>query len=513
MNEFLPFELSTDAKRLKALETYHILDTPREQYFDDMVEIAANVCRTEIAVINFIGEDRQWFKAETGIGQRELPLDVSICRHAILEKDMLVIPDLKLDNRFTCNPLILQNNGLRFYAGALIKTPDGTPIGTVCVLDRNPRPEGLSVNQRQVLQSLARQVVSEIELRLSKKQLQLENQRLKESEDRLQLGIQIADFGLGTIDYRKSTFVLNDQAAKLFGLPPHLPISRSDVHARFHPEDIEWLEQEIDKLFEAKSSHVFNVEHRVLHPDGTVLWLLARKQIFYDLNELGESVPVSGTLAVRDITYRKKNEDEKNLLVRELHHRVGNLFSIAAGIVNMSARTAMNTDELARSINGRLHALSASHNLVHAYSANDADLLQKAQLSSVISTILQPYTCMECNVVEITGDDLLLDQETLSAISLAFHELGTNAMKYGAFSTLEGSVKVSWNMIENVLKLNWQEKGGPRISGKPSSKGFGTKLTEMLIEQQLKGSVQRKWDPDGLSVEIFIPIKSEHTPI
>ena len=175
----------SEAQRIRALHRYNILDTPTEPLFDDIAQIAAEVCEAPIAVVNFVGNDRQWFKAEVGIGQRELPLDVSICRHAILQPGLFVVPDLSLDDRFEGNPLVHAGGGLRFYAGALLETPDGLPIGTVCVLDTVSRPDGLAQSQARVLATLARQVMSELELRRALADRDAEIARARETEQRL----------------------------------------------------------------------------------------------------------------------------------------------------------------------------------------------------------------------------------------------------------------------------------------------------------------------------------------
>lgn len=155
----------SEPDRLAALDEYLILDTPREALFDDIVELAADTCDAPIAVINFVADTRQWFKAERGIGTREMPLDVSICRHALLQPDVFVVPDLSQDPRFAGNPLVEQAGGLRFYAGALLQTPDGLPLGTLCILDTVPRAAGLAERQARTLTVLARHVMSELELR------------------------------------------------------------------------------------------------------------------------------------------------------------------------------------------------------------------------------------------------------------------------------------------------------------------------------------------------------------
>jgi PAS domain S-box-containing protein len=157
----------TEAERLDALDRYAILDTPPEQDFDDLARMAADLLGTPIAAVNLIAEGRQWFKAEVGIGVREMPLDNSICSQMLLQTDELVIPDLRKDPRFDCNPLVTSAAGMRFYAGELLKTPDGLPLGTLCVLDTKPRPERLTEGQRFVLRTLARQVMSQLNLRQS----------------------------------------------------------------------------------------------------------------------------------------------------------------------------------------------------------------------------------------------------------------------------------------------------------------------------------------------------------
>ncbi|WBU29181.1 GAF domain-containing protein [Rhodopseudomonas palustris] len=154
-----------EQERLSALERYGILDTPREPDFDDIVQLAADTFGAPIAAVNLIASGRQWFKAEIGLGARELPLDVSICAHAIVQSGTMVVPDTRQDTRFVDNPLVTAAGGLRFYAGALLKTPEGLPLGTVCVLDREPRPAGISDLQRRTLEVLARLVMTQLEMR------------------------------------------------------------------------------------------------------------------------------------------------------------------------------------------------------------------------------------------------------------------------------------------------------------------------------------------------------------
>lgn len=152
-----------NTERLAALRRYSILDSPPERDFDDICHLAAQICGTPMSTLTFVDRDRQWFKSEIGVGMRETPLQNSICRHAILEDEALVVPDTLQDDRFRTNPLCFSDPNIRFYAGAVIRTADGLPLGTVCVMDRKPRQ--LSPDQVEALRALARQVMTMLELR------------------------------------------------------------------------------------------------------------------------------------------------------------------------------------------------------------------------------------------------------------------------------------------------------------------------------------------------------------
>jgi len=154
---------SAEARRVAALHSYKILDTPREEEFDDITRVVSAICDTPISVINLIDKERQWFKAEVGLGVRETPLPASICAHAILQPGLFVVPDTLRDERFSDNPLVVGKPHLRFYAGALLETLEGLPLGTICVLDYKPRH--LDENQKALLRLMARQIMKLFELR------------------------------------------------------------------------------------------------------------------------------------------------------------------------------------------------------------------------------------------------------------------------------------------------------------------------------------------------------------
>lgn len=163
-----------EARRLDALQRYDVLDSEPEQAYDDLTTLAAAICRVPIALISLVDNQRQWFKSAVGIDVREMSREVAFCAHAILQPDQVFeVQDAHQDQRFAQNPLVLGDPHIRFYAGAPLVTPQGLPVGTVCVIDREPRQ--LNQIEREGLKSLARQVVAQLELRQARATLERES--------------------------------------------------------------------------------------------------------------------------------------------------------------------------------------------------------------------------------------------------------------------------------------------------------------------------------------------------
>jgi len=133
-----PILSKDDAARVSALQKYAILDSEPEQAFDDLTLLASYVCKTPIALISLIDEDRQWFKSRVGISATETSRDIAFCSTAIQQPDVLVVPDTLQDERFRTNPLVVSEPNIRFYAGAPLINEDGYALGTLCVVDRTP---------------------------------------------------------------------------------------------------------------------------------------------------------------------------------------------------------------------------------------------------------------------------------------------------------------------------------------------------------------------------------------
>jgi GAF domain-containing protein len=156
---------STETARLAALNRYAILDSEPEESFDDLVILAAHICQTPMAMLSLVDDHRQWFKSKLGVQVRETSRESSICAHAIQQGDLFIVPDTMQDARFRENPLVTGEPHVRFYAGAPLINEDGYALGTLCVVDREPRE--LDEAQKEAIQALGRLALRQMELRMN----------------------------------------------------------------------------------------------------------------------------------------------------------------------------------------------------------------------------------------------------------------------------------------------------------------------------------------------------------
>lgn len=194
-------------ERLASLESYNILDTLEEDEFDEITQLASQICQTPVALITLIDQKRQWFKSAVGTDIRETPRELAFCAHTILEKEVLVINDARKDVRFADNPLVTGDPNVTFYAGAPIINEEGYPLGSICVIDTEVKE--LSAQQIAALKTLSNQVLAQLELRRKIKVLEQSNATLLESNVFIQ---KFASMAAHDIKNPLSSILLTSQA-------------------------------------------------------------------------------------------------------------------------------------------------------------------------------------------------------------------------------------------------------------------------------------------------------------
>lgn len=204
---------------------------------------------------------------------------------------------------------------------------------------------------------------------------------------------------------------------------------------------------------------------------------------------------------------RERAEAQRNLLLRELNHRVKNVFALVDSLLLMSARSATSAQDFSVAVRGRLAALNRAHELVQP-GLSETEIVDPCAvpLRQVILDILQPYSQQGSEKVSLTGPDLHVSPKSITGIALILHELATNAAKYGALKHPEGKLVVCWT-VSDVLSLEWSERGVPALSA-PSRTGFGGTLTRRTVESQFKGTIEYRWEARGLDISIRLPMPS-----
>ncbi len=479
------------ARRLKALASTGIMDTPTETAFDDIVRIASAVCGAPIAVVNFIEDQRQWFKAEIGLGVRETPVDVSICAHALLQPGLMVVTDLTGDVRFEHNPLVAGDPELRFYAGAQVSSADGVPIGTVCVLDHTPRPGGLSQAQADTLQALARQVESQLELRAQAHALRDSEQRFRAIADSMPQMVW-STLPDGFHDY------YNARWYEFTGVP-FGSTDGEGWNGMFHPDDQERARARWSHSLE--TGEPYDIEYRLRRHDGVYRWTLGRALPIRD--DAGKIQRWFGTCT--DIDDTRRLMEERELISQELSHRIKNIFSVISGLISLSARRNPTAKDYAQGLRDRVMALGRAHDFVRPHSERSRPTAIRSTAFAMLTELFAPYDHGETPRIRLAGDDVDIDDRAATPLALVFHELATNAAKYGALSEPDGWVDVIGRLEGEDYTVTWTERGGPVVAGAPAVEGFGSTLSQVSVEGQLGGRMTREWLADGLRFILRAP--------
>lgn len=217
---------------------------------------------------------------------------------------------------------------------------------------------------------------------------------------------------------------------------------------------------------------------------------------------------VGAAKIARDITERRRAAEQQQLLLREMDHRVKNLFALIGGLVSLSARSVSTADELAAAVRDRLAALGRAHTLTLRRPETTSQGTQPSMLHALIGAITSPYdtpTGDGRSRVRVTGADVEVSPAAVTNVALLLHEFTTNAAKYGALSTPFGYVEIECAADGQLVELVWRERDGPAVLSVPTTEGFGSRMAQMTVKNQLKGVVSHEWNTDGLTLRLSIP--------
>lgn len=465
-----------------------------ERGLSRLAEIATSLCTTPIAFISVIEDDEMAFRARKGFDLDRIPLSASFCHHVETALGPVVIPDLRKDPRTQNNPLIMER-GVQFYAGNPIMARNGSLIGTVCVLDIKPRPEGLSPAEAMGLEALAEQAATILQLQEHQAQSAQDSRLIVRLSALVDLGnalreaaceadaMEIAGRVLGsTLDADQAGYVDVDDA-----------IGVINVTREWHRHDVPTasgtypIERFADIVAVMRQGEVVTAIDPVAGREGLYSYVRAPillhgrlSGFMYAIDREGrhwdpEDVEFARGVADRlhESVARMRLEAERGLLVGETAHRLKNVMAVTRAIVMQTLSSRVDRTVLA-SIDERLAAYSAAHDLLLTGSANVAPYL------STVESVLDRLSVLDR--VRIVGDNPMLNERTTLALSLLVNELATNAMKHGSLSRAEGDVTLSCYREDDDLVISWSERGGPPAQT-PRRRGFGSRILQIGISR------------------------------
>lgn len=473
---------ANEVARLKALRALHALDSGSDRRFDRIARTAALVLRAPRAAVVLVDADRLWHKARVGIPGGQYPRDGSLADLMIRQPGTVFSDDVTEDPRFAPWRSRLHQVDVRFYAGAPITAPGGEVIGVLSVGDTRAHPPHTEA-ERLALEDLAA-LASEM-LAHDAETINAERQS-RLDQRRVELALDAAGLGEFEWDIAEDRVFVSERLKALTGLTASSAGGEGgDVSFRFvHPDDAARLREEVDQGLRAEGRYLS--EYRMIRPDdGRLRWMQGAGVVVTDKS--GAPLRVIGV--VRDITERKSEEEHRETLLSEMDHRVKNVLAAVQSLATQSARRTTSTEGFISAFAGRLRAMASAHELLTATRWRGADL---AHIAAAELGGLAP------GQARWEGPDLVLTPRAANAVSLALHELATNAVKYGALSVETGRVEVSWERTpDGGFTLHWVESGGPTVAP-PERRGFGSTLLDRVTGRELGGEGRVDYRPDGV---------------
>jgi two-component sensor histidine kinase/PAS domain-containing protein len=315
---------------------------------------------------------------------------------------------------------------------------------------------------------------------------------LERQKQTFDLAMVASDMGTWRYSLADNICVYDANAQRLYGLSEarflHDEVA---VKEKFHPDDLELMWSRVAKALDPRGDGHYDVEYRVRQLDGGWRWLSAWGLVEFE-GDGAERRPVAIVGASRDLTKLKQAEELQRLLLNELNHRVKNTLATIQAISWQTLRSARDLPSAREALDRRICSLAQAHDLltVRAWSG--------ANLTDVVIRALDAFAPTQ---VKISGGALDVSPKHALSLSLALHELATNATKYGALSCPEGRVNVQWGVQKGTLQLDWEESGGPPVAP-PTKKGFGSRLLEDLVIRDLAGHTKLIYDVSGVRCSI-----------
>lgn len=266
----------------------------------------------------------------------------------------------------------------------------------------------------------------------------------------------------------------------------------------FHPEDQERAWSAWRRSL--ATGEPYRIEYRLRHHSGTYRWVLG--QALPVRNSAGEIVRWIGTCT--DIHEARLAAEEREIIAQELSHRIKNIFAVIGGLVSLAARQHPEATAFADRLRNRILALGRAHDFVRPHSRSSQPRSNPSSLKALVLELLDPYQDTEQSRVTFSGDDATIDEGAATPLALLFHELATNAAKYGALSRPGGRIEIVASSAGENYSLRWHERGGPEVA--EGTQGFGSRLIKLSVEGQLRGTLERKWTPDGLDIDLIVPL-------
>ena len=445
--------------------------------------MAALVLRAPRAAVVLVDEDRLWHKARIGVPAGQYPRAGSLADLMVRNPGVVVSEDINTDPRFAGCLASLTQVDVRFYAGAPLIAPGGEAVGVLSVGDTEAHAPHTDA-ERLALEDLAA-LASEMLIH-DGETIEAER-RARLDQRRVELALDAAGLGEFEWDILQDRVFVSDRMKSLTGVTANSSKGEGgDVSFRFvHPDDVGQLREAVDKGLRTEGR--YSAEYRIIRPDDSRLrWMQGSGVVVTD--KAGTPNRVIGV--VRDITERKTEEEHRETLLAELDHRVKNVLAAVQSLATQSARRTTSTEGFLSAFAGRLKAMASAHELLTATRWRGASLahIAAAELGG-----------MAPGQARWEGPDLILTPRAANAISLALHELATNAVKYGALSVETGRVEVIWESSpDGGFSLRWEESGGPTVKP-PERRGFGSTLLDRVTGRELGGEGRVDYHPNGVT--------------